>query len=1254
MRYFLLFCVACSLASTSRAQFGALHTVNETWADLPSAVKCMDVDGDGDQDILVASDGNNELNFFANDGTGAFAPPVLIATYPGICSIHPVDLDGDGDLDLVIGGVSETYIDSLAANPKLTAWLENLGGGLFGPPQQISGMDGGTILDVGDIDGDGDVDVLAGLEYDLGAGRIAWYANNGNGVFGTAQVLVDTMQHLGTVRLGDLDGNGTLDVVASDLGNGIEPRKIYWYQNSGNGIFTPPQTVIQQTYLQGQFTIADVDLDGDMDIGVSSPYQSAFTWYLNDASGAFPTHIYAATGAQDQGTPAVSDVNNDGYPDLLLGSMGESTPSLCLNSGTGTFGNGIQLPAGSLDLHYGVSMDAADLNGDQIPDIVVAYSIPRTVGVFFQDSAGGFGRPLLINSQSIAEMSLRDMNGDGLADWVGTSDTRVTWYPRLPDGTWGKQQILVGRGASGPFCLIDADNDGDLDCVYGGVYARLALNGGDGWYGQLTTICSTGGLDPYSCLRIGDLDNDGDLDIVAAEEQGAALYWYENHGDGTPFTKHLIANAVSAFEIRLADLNGDGNLDVIYMSSIGDNKLAWFPNEGSGNLGPRQVISTGGSDTETLITGDLDGDGDQDIVRSALAIGMIWFVNDGSGNFVPDTIPVAGMGTAMDMVDLDGDGWQDLLVAKQLQHNLYWLRNQGGATSFQTVTIATLPDAIGSIHAEDVDGDGDPDVMIYSGSTYSSWCGWLENLSPHPYGAEGTIFADLNGNGVQDGTEPPFPYAGIQVQPQGGYLLSNSDGGYSYTGADTACTLSAFSSWPWWQVSSSPSNYALAFGGNDSLYTGLNFGLAPVNDTLVMSGDYIAIAPKCHGTSAQRILLHNIGASLTDVHVVAHVDTAFTILSCTPSADSLVNGTAYWSIPSLSSLGQIDLHIALQNPGPEFAGDTIRSLATVHAHGVDGVDQQVFLDSIVAPLNCSYDPNYKEVQPTGYGPAGAVPVTTEKLTYTIHFQNTGTDTAYQVMILDQLDPSLDASSVEVLASSHPLTSIAVSGSGSLEFHFDGIQLPDSGADQLGSQGFVSYSVELGPDATHGTVITNSASIYFDQNLPVQTNETVNTLVDCSFFHATLTWSGIDQFQASNGVHFQWFIDGIAIPGATDQQFSFTNAGIYSVEITNTYGCVSQSDPFDMTSTNIATSDQNTLQLFPDPTAGDLTLLSSEEISVNSEIEFIDSSGRKVRSWRGQGDHMIHLACGDLADGLYMVRVYDPRTGLSMTARVLLR
>lgn len=139
----------------------------------------------------------------------------------------------------------------------------------------------------------------------------------------------------------------------------------------------------------------------------------------------------------------------------------------------------------------------------------------------------------------------------------------------------------------------------------------------------------------------------------------------------------------------------------------------------------------------------------------------------------------------------------------------------------------------------------------------------------------------------------------------------------------------------------------------------------------------------------------------------------------------------------------------------------------------------------------SYDPNDKQAVPRGLGTEHLIEANTD-IQYTIRFQNTGTDTAYTVVLLDTLSPLLNPRSITRSTASHAYDLDVLPGN-VLRVRFDNIKLPHQAINEAGSQGFVKFNVSQTPDNALGSVVKNRAAIYFDINAPVITNTTIHTI-----------------------------------------------------------------------------------------------------------------------------------------------------------------
>jgi len=176
------------------------------------------------------------------------------------------------------------------------------------------------------------------------------------------------------------------------------------------------------------------------------------------------------------------------------------------------------------------------------------------------------------------------------------------------------------------------------------------------------------------------------------------------------------------------------------------------------------------------------------------------------------------------------------------------------------------------------------------------------------------------------------------------------------------------------------------------------------------------------------------------------------------------------------------------------AGTVTQTVAFISPYTTDSL-QSNNGDTLSQIVLSSFDPNFKEVAPSGTILPAFVQNQGE-LEYTIHFQNTGNDTAFTVAIADTISSNLDLNSLRIVSSSHNCYLDANSSSRRVEFIFNNIFLPDSTTDEPNSHGFVKYAIRPLSSLIIGDSILNNASIYFDFNLPVVTNTTV-TRVDAT-------------------------------------------------------------------------------------------------------------------------------------------------------------
>ncbi|HXJ61571.1 MAG TPA: PQQ-dependent sugar dehydrogenase, partial [Verrucomicrobiae bacterium] len=192
-------------------------------------------------------------------------------------------------------------------------------------------------------------------------------------------------------------------------------------------------------------------------------------------------------------------------------------------------------------------------------------------------------------------------------------------------------------------------------------------------------LITTGGADgrPHY-LDFADLNGDGRGDVLVGDAGGGTFSWWEQgrdrQGDEQPWTKHVIAKENGATNVRAADVNADGVLDVVASCGHGTG-VFWF----EGPAWQKHVIDGDLRDPHALAVGDFDGDGDPDVAVASFGAKLVrWYENLGRGSFALHDIDTTNRQEAYDLkvVDLDGDGRLDLILAGRETRNVVWYRNR--------------------------------------------------------------------------------------------------------------------------------------------------------------------------------------------------------------------------------------------------------------------------------------------------------------------------------------------------------------------------------------------------------------------------------------------------------------------------------------------------------------------------------------------------------------------------------------------------
>lgn len=505
------------------------------WPDL-CGVRIADVDRDGRDDvILAASESTGRLAWFQGPpdprAVGAWNETVIDPSVDYVHTFQVVDVDRNGLLDVVFAEMAQ-------AAQKRVGVFYNLGGAPWN--LQVLSMTGSHNIRTGDLGGDGDVDIMganwqgAPVEWwesqlppcslddwtyvEVDAARGAW------GDWDTPS----WAKYFG-LAMGDLTGDGRGDIVSGR----------YFYRNPG-GDLTAAWTRVDLGLNCDASAVVEVDGDALGDIIASAGDRVYWLEAVDAAGGAWtPTVIDAAFPKPGHGNPqgyALADVVPGGRPEVLL---------------------------------------IGDAAGD-----LISYQIPPN------PAAGAWPRTTIVTATNGEGIGVGDIDRDGIVDVVVAHEP-PGWSP------------------------------GDLRFI------KWARNPGDGSGAWNTIFIGEVDGDYPDRVAVGDLNGDGRVDVVVTEEEQAVTataktYWFEAPADPITGTwiRHTLAQQYTTNSLDLHDIDGDGDLDVILAEDRGDQKLAIWDNDGVGNFIER-VVDTGKESHLGARVADLDGDGDAEIVSIA-------------------------------------------------------------------------------------------------------------------------------------------------------------------------------------------------------------------------------------------------------------------------------------------------------------------------------------------------------------------------------------------------------------------------------------------------------------------------------------------------------------------------------------------------------------------------------------------------------------------------------------------------------------
>ena len=894
--------------------------------DLPAndgvgQVVFADLDGDGKADLVVAS-GDHGISIYQNISTNgtvtaaSFAPRVDLPVPAGLDAINVADVDGDGRLDILFLNRTSSQVVILK-NISTTGLLTT---NSFAAPVAFSTGTDPRGLAVQDLDGDGKPELIVA---NWGDNTVSVFHHTGAGGITTNSFAAATIFAVGAnpqgLAVADLDGDGKPDVVTANNNYGTTNSVSILRNTSttGNIAFAPSVGLAGLPTSYG-IAVGDLDGDGKLDLAVSSFINGqAVSVYRNTSTpgtltaSSFAPNVDFSTGGWGNAV-AIGDLDGDGKPDLAVVTQLPDHLSIFKNVSTpGSFTTSSL--AARVDYPTGWNPNGVaigDLDGDGRPDIAFAVSYAATLSIYQNHTTGTVTTPstnppvitavapkigmpgttilisgtnfspvaasnivyfgavqAIVSSASLTSLTVTVPSGATFAPITVTVNgmTANSGQPFEPTFTGNDSSISGGSfapsfnlgtgGGPGSSVIADLDGDGKPDIAFVSsdshvvsIFRNISTNGtvlsAASFAPRVDLPFPSNGTsgNPYR-LRAVDLDGDGKLDLIACEVSGNRVSVFHNVATpGTLTTNSFEASfaLISGSDCRFAaaaDLDADGLVDIVALN-YGDKTISLFKNIGAvgsltaNSFAPPVVLAAPGGPYEAAIA-DLDGDGKPDLAVANSDSGTVSVYQNftapgvlATNSFAPRLEMACGSGTdTIIAADLDGDGKLDLVAGSAYSDSVSVFHNTHAGGSLTTNSFAPrvdfgTPGWMHTVAIADFNGDGKPDICVVG--ELSSFMSVFQNISTPGsfttaslaprvdfgtgWNAWGIAAGDLDGDGRPDIVFCNAYDANIQIYQN-----------VVPFGTPTTCTPAPSGLAGWWQGEGNANDVV---GGNNGILLG--------------------------------------------------------------------------------------------------------------------------------------------------------------------------------------------------------------------------------------------------------------------------------------------------------------------------------------------------------------------------------------------------------------------------------------------------
>lgn len=652
-----------------------------------------DIDGDGRPDIALGASwqptntsSGGTLQWLRNTGKDEIWPLHPISEEPTLHRMRWGDIDGDGKKELIVaplhgrgtkgpdweGNGLRLLVFRVPANPSRDAW-----------PVEVAdeSLHIGHNLIVEDYDGEkGDEIWIASKEgvHVVKKTDGAWRKFKlGEGAPGEIKLgRVNRQRVVATVE--PWHGNGAViyeEPPAKKDPQGAPPDPKH---RTPLGTLWPNQMIEERLASGHALAWADFDGDGSDELAVGWREKNfGVALYKRGPDAKWSRAQTIDDGGMATEDLATADLDGDGRPEVIAGGRATGNVRIYWNENQPHW----QRHVVATGANY-LTAVAADFTRDGKVDIIASGN-----GITTLFAAPDFKPRVLLEGPNLIHAAVLDLNRDGCPDFVGAqySPGLIVWLacPKNAAGAWTRHIIddAAKGGVDGIHGLVvgDVNGDGTPDLAGNSAQPKGAFPNSLAWFDGRTLkrmIFAAGdapGLSHY--LDIGDLDGDGRADIASAAKipPGGNWFAYWQGARSLPWKKRTIATGQSgATNVAIADVNGDGKNDVFATRGHGVGAV-WYE-------GPSWIaheVNTRLTGPHSLAKGDIDADGDIDFATVAKDdFVAAWFENDGKGNFRTHHIFEDQASYDVRLVDINGDGRLDLLVAGQNSGNVVWYENR--------------------------------------------------------------------------------------------------------------------------------------------------------------------------------------------------------------------------------------------------------------------------------------------------------------------------------------------------------------------------------------------------------------------------------------------------------------------------------------------------------------------------------------------------------------------------------------------------